>query len=132
MIIHYSSRVERRRDLASPCSLNTLCNALQVIIIIVIVDLIIIVIIVILGTHCLSTLYFVQSSPFHPYFCLSRKVLQDYSGWASYMGAGAILCCLASALAGIIYRCTNYQTVSDTACHNHCKDISSICSMWSI
>ena len=30
MIIHYSSRVERRRDLASPCSLNTLCTALQV------------------------------------------------------------------------------------------------------
>jgi len=52
MIIHYSSRVERRRDLASPCSLNSLCAALQ-----------------------------------------------DYSGWASYMGAGAILCCLASALA---------------------------------
>ena len=34
---------------------------------------------------------------------LSRiKVVQDYSGWASYMGAGAVLCCLASALAGII------------------------------
>ena len=28
-------------------------------------------------------------------------IIQDYSGWASYMGAGAILCCLASALAGI-------------------------------
>ena len=30
MIIHYSSRAERRRDLASPCSQNTLCDALQV------------------------------------------------------------------------------------------------------
>ena len=33
---------------------------------------------------------------------MSMRVVQDYSGWASYMGAGAILCCLASALAGII------------------------------
>ena len=47
MIIHYSSRVERRRDLASPCSLNTLCNALQVIIIIVVIIIIIIIIVII-------------------------------------------------------------------------------------
>ena len=39
---------------------------------------------------------------------MSMRVVQDYSGWASYMGAGAILCCLASALAGIILKVSFY------------------------
>ena len=30
MIIHYSSRIERRRDLGGLCSHNTLCSAVQV------------------------------------------------------------------------------------------------------
>ena len=31
MIIHYSSRIERRRDLGGLCSHNTLCSAVQVV-----------------------------------------------------------------------------------------------------
>ena len=92
MIIHYSSRAERRRDLASPCSQNTLCDALQVA--------------TMINDHGGGLQAYDDDDSMYNWVdddtAMSMRVVQDYSGWASYMGAGAILCCLASALAGII------------------------------
>ena len=98
MIIHYSSRAERRRDLASPCSQNTLCDALQVA--------------TMINDHGGGLQAYDDDDSMYNWVdddtAMSMRVVQDYSGWASYMGAGAILCCLASALAGIILKVSFY------------------------
>ena len=79
-----------------PCSLNTLCTALQVHTTFTFMSKS-------RPTHFALELEIMLSQHSWTYPYKSRiKVVQDYSGWASYMGAGAVLCCLASALAGII------------------------------